>query len=257
MKVQILGAHALESVGTKFVSILIDGVLALDTGAITHSLSLSEQEKIKAFLLSHSHADHIEGLASLGMHAFITSTTIDVYGLPETITALKTHVFNNVIHPDFSRMPSAAKPSLRYHTITPGKTHNIEGYDVFACPVQHSVPTTGYQVTDKAGRSILYSGDTGPATISCWDNISPDIVILDCAASDRWLKKGPALGHMTPGLLKSGLTEFYHQKGRLPPVILIHMVPDEEEKIKEEVGEIARELNARIELGYEGMEFEL
>ena len=55
MKVKILGAHALESTETKFMSILVDGVLALDAGGLTSSLSLPSQEEIKAVLLTHSH----------------------------------------------------------------------------------------------------------------------------------------------------------------------------------------------------------
>jgi len=59
------------------MSILVD--VALDAGALASSLSLVAQEKIKAVLLTHSHLDHIMGLASLSMNAFLTGATVHVY----------------------------------------------------------------------------------------------------------------------------------------------------------------------------------
>ena len=259
MNIRILGAHALESTTTQFVSILVDGVLALDAGGLTQKLSLQEQEKIKAVLLTHSHADHIEGLAGLAMHAFLSNITIEVYAIADTITALTTHVFNSVIHPNFTRMPSPDKPALRFHTIKPNTTQNINDYSIFAFPVRHSVPSVGYQVTDQEGKSILYTGDTGPGLPSCWESISPSLLIVDCAVSDRWISGAPALGHMTPGLLKPELVKFRQGKGYLPPVVLVHMVPmlDEEKEIAKEAAQIAQELNTTIKLGYEGMEIDI
>ena len=109
MKVKILGAHGLESSKTKFMSILVDGVLALDAGALASSLSLSQQGKLKAILLTHSHADHIMGLASLSMHAFLIGATVEVYAIKDTIDAVTTHVFNGTIHPEFKRLTPSQK----------------------------------------------------------------------------------------------------------------------------------------------------
>ncbi len=48
MEVRILGAHSTEAKGLRMVSLLIDSVLALDAGGLTSSLSLSEQQKVRA-----------------------------------------------------------------------------------------------------------------------------------------------------------------------------------------------------------------
>ena len=62
---------------------------------------------------------------------------------------------------------------------------------------------------------------------------------------------------MTPALLKPELVDFRQQRGCLPPVVLIHMAPPLEREIREEAAEVARELDVKIELGYEGMEIEV
>ncbi len=177
MKVKILGAHALESTETKFMSILVDGVLALDAGGLTSSLSLPAQEEIKAVLLTHSHADHTMGLVGLSMHAFLIGTAVEVYAIKDTIDALTTHVFNGTVHPDFTRMPSIEKPALRFHPLETYKPQVIEDYTVLAFPVYHSVPAVGYQVSSGDGKSVLYSGDTGPGLPSHWEYIHPDLLI--------------------------------------------------------------------------------
>ncbi len=257
MKVRILGAHGLESERTRFVSILVDGVLALDSSALGSSLPLPAQEKIKAVLLTHPHLDHIMGLASLSMHAYLVGATVEVYATKDTVDALSTHVFNGVIHPTFTAMPSLEKPALRFHTLERHKPQTVYGYVVLALPVHHTVPAVGYQVTSGQGKSIFYSGDTGPGLASNWEHIHPDLLILDCAGSNKFSTQAPRIGHMTPALVKSELIEFRKQKGYLPPIILVHMAPPLENEIREEAGELVRQLNAKIDLGYEGMEVEV
>ena len=208
-------------------------------------------------MLTHSHADHIMGLVSLCMHAYLIGTTVEVYALKDTIDAITTHVFNGIIHPKFTEMPSSEKPALRFHIVEVYKPRNIDGYSSLAFPVYHTVPSVGYQVTSEDGKSVLYTGDTGPGLPSRWEDIHPDLLILDCGVSNRYSTQGSKLGHMTPELLKPELVEFRRQKGYIPRVVLVHMAPPFESEIKEEAAEVTKELDAKIDLGYEGMEIEV
>lgn len=257
MKIRILGAHGLESDRTRFMSILLDEVLAMDSGALASSLSLPAQEKIKAVLLTHSHLDHTMGLASLCMHAFLTGVTVEAYAINDTIDAILGHVFNGIIHPDFTAMQSGEKPVLRFHVLETYKPQKIEGYSILALPVHHAIPAVGYQVTSEGGKNIFYSGDTGPGLSSIWEHIHPDLLILDCGASNKLRAEALRAGHMSPALLKPELIEFRQQKGYVPDVILVHMAPLIESEIRREAARLARDLDAKIDLGYEGMEIEV
>ena len=68
MKIHILGAHNCESKDTKLTSLVIDGRLVLDAGGLTSGLSLSDQEQLKAVLLTHQHYDHVRDIMALAMN---------------------------------------------------------------------------------------------------------------------------------------------------------------------------------------------
>lgn len=259
MKIRILGAHGIDSRDTKFPSILIDDNMALDAGSLASGLSLREQRKVRAVLLSHSHLDHIQGIGALAMHFFTVGDTLDVYGIKDTIDALSKHVFNKLIQPDFTQMPSPRRPAVRLHTLEVYKHQVVEDYGILAVPTFHSIPSVGYEVTAGNGKSLFYSGDTGPGLSNCWQYVNPDLIIIDCAGPNTYTPHAPGLGHLTPQLLEKEFMEFLDVKGYLPPIILVHMSPlgDDAVKIAEEISELSADLNTSIQLGYEGMEFYL
>ncbi|UCH43884.1 MAG: MBL fold metallo-hydrolase [Dehalococcoidales bacterium] len=50
---------------------MVDNILALDAGAITSSLSLADQQKIQAILLTHQHYDHIRDIPTVAMNLYL------------------------------------------------------------------------------------------------------------------------------------------------------------------------------------------
>ena len=73
--------------------------------------------KIDHILISHSHLDHVLSIGLLAdsvmrERAVAERGPIQVHALPETLAALRTHIFNGVIWPDFTRLPSAEHPML-------------------------------------------------------------------------------------------------------------------------------------------------
>ena len=255
MEIHILGAHNLESAESRLVSLLIDDILALDAGSLTSSLSLPAQGNIKAILLTHYHFDHIRDIATLGLGTAYMSTT-KVYSTPLVLDTLSSHLINGKIYPRLAQWPSPESPSLKFHPMEPYQQEVIEGYEVMMLPVRHNVPTVGYRVTS-GGKSLFYSGDTGIGLSLCWPHLSPQLLIIELSGSNKWEAVMYEAGHLTPKSLKQELSEFQKLKGYLPRVVLIHMTPCLEDDIRDEVAQVAKELNADITLAYEGMRLSL
>ncbi|MDP6043413.1 MAG: lactamase, partial [Dehalococcoidales bacterium] len=138
-----------------------------------------------------------------------------------------------------------------------GKPVSIAGYVVLPVPVNHSVPTVGYQITSPDGKILFYTGDTGPGLAECWPQVSPQLLIIEVTAPDRYEEFGRKMRHLTPSLLREELISFRKVKGHLPPIVTVHMNPRQEEEIVIEIARLAEELKASITLAYEGQRLSL
>ena len=256
MNIRVLGAHNCESQNSKLVSLLVDGTLAIDAGALTSSLSLQDQQKLEAILITHSHYDHLRDIPTIAMNLQLNGGDINIHSIPSVYDALSTYLLNNDLYPNFFERPPE-NPILKFNAIEPHKTEQIEGYSILAIPVIHSVPAVGYQVTSPEGKTIFYTGDTGPGLAGCWEHISPQLLITEVTAPDRYEEYAKRVGHLTPGLLKQELLSFQKLKGYLPQTVLVHMNPGEEKEIEAEIVVVAEALNSSIALAYEGMEIHL
>ena len=252
MIIRFLGAHNAESRDTRLVSLLIDDVLAVDAGSLTSELSFSEQEKIKAILLSHGHYDHIRDIPAFAFNNL--SHTTKVFATPQTLKILSSHLIDGVIYPRFTKkIPFfLEKPSLKFVAIEPFNPMDIEGYRVVALPVNHTISTVGFEITSKDGKKVFYSGDTGSGLSALWEHISPNLIIVDVTFPNRLENRAKNSAHLCPKLLKKELMEFRRVKGYFPQVILIHLSPKLEEEIKGEVDEVSKELKLSIDIACEG-----
>ena len=256
MDIQVLGAHNCESQNSKCISLLIDDVLAIDAGGLTSSLSFAAQQKLKAILITHHHYDHIRDIPAIAMNLALQKTTINIYSTPAVYDALSTHLLNGTLYPKFLERPQG-KPTIKFTTIEQYEIEQIEGYSTLAVPVNHPVPTIGYQITSPDGKIVFYTGDTGPGLAECWAHVSPHLLFIDVTAPNRYEEFAKESGHLTPSLLEQELTSFQELKGYLPQVILVHMSPYLEEEIETEIAALAKVLNNSITLAYEGMRLHL
>jgi len=255
MKIRFLGAHNCETKDTRLVSLLIDDVLTIDAGSLTSSLSLEAQQKIKAVLLTHQHYDHVRDIPTLAMNLFLGGANTTIYSIPAVFEVLEKNLMDEVIYPDFRQKP-LDKPTISFSAIEPNKAQTILGYDVLAVPVKHGVPTVGYQL-GADGKTMFYTGDTGPGLAECWKSVSPQLLIIEVTASNRFTEWVAGGGHLTPSLLERELAEFRELKGYLPRVIIVHMNPNLEKDIAAEVAAVAKNLSASLPLAHEGMEINL
>ncbi len=256
MHIRVLGAHNCESQNSKLISLLIDDVLAIDAGALTSSLSFEAQQKIKAILLTHQHYDHIRDIPTIAMNFFLRQATINVYSIPPVYDALVTHLLDGELYPNFLQQPPQ-NPTIRFTIIESDKLLQIEGYSILAVPVNHSAPTVGYQVASPDGKAVFYTGDTGPGLAHCWQRVSPQLLIAEVTAPDKYKEWAAKSGHLTPSLLKQELTSFREFNGYLPQVVVVHMSPHLEKEIEAEIAAVGKALSSSITLAYEGMQLDL
>ncbi len=254
MKIKFLGAHNAESKDTKLISILIDDVLAIDAGSLASELSFSEQEKIKAILLTHGHYDHIRGVPSFAFNN--RNRTTKVFATSETLKILSTHLVDGIIYPRFTKkIPFfLEKPSLKYVALETFNPIIVEDYKVLPLPVNHTIRTVGFEITSKDGKKIFYTGDTGPGLSALWENITPNLLIVEVTFPDKLEDRAKNSAHLCPKMLKKELIEFHRVKEYYPQVILIHLSPKYEKEIKKEVDVIAKELKISISIASEGDE---
>ena len=253
MEVRIVGAHQCETANRRFTTILVDDVLAVDAGSLAGGMSLESQLRVQNVLLTHRHWDHVKDLAGYGYNLFCGHQTVTVYCTEEVRQAVSEYLLNPHVWMDFFNGPDPAHPVYRHTPVDPGTRFAVGPYQVLSVPVNHSVPATGYQIGDAAGRTVYYTSDNGPGCGQFWLAARPDVLITECTYSNVEAGAAARHGHLYPGALEEALVTFRDGRGYLPRVILVHVNPFFEERVAIEVAEVARRLNASIEVGREGL----
>jgi Cft2 family RNA processing exonuclease len=251
MIIRFLGTHNAESKGTRLVSFLIDDVLAVDAGSLVSELTFPEQKKIRAILLSHGHYDHIRAVPAFAFNN--SDRTTKVIATARTLEILSSHLIDGVVYPKFTSEASfLQKATIHLIPLEVFKSQNIEGHQVTALPVRHNLDGVGFEVTSGDGKTLFYTGDTGPGLSSVWSKISPQLIVTDLTWPNSLSDAAKDAGHLCPQMLKDELTEFRELNGYMPKVIAIHTSPQHEREIEQEVGEVARLLDTSIGIAKEG-----
>jgi len=254
MHVRILGAHQGESRDMRYMSILIDGRLAIDAGGLTTSLTLEEQLGIEAILITHQHFDHIKDLPMLA-HNLWDTKDINIYCTDPTREMLQKHIFNDEIWPKMDHDTPAGFKVL-YHRVVPDSRFDLIGYHLTAVPMVHTVPTVGYLV-EHSGKSVFYTADTRSDDEPSWVNIRPDLLIVETTMSNSADEDAYRFKHLTPVALRRELVAFHGKHGYYPRTVCVHINPRHEQQVHKELNALAKELGARITPAHEGMEIEV
>ncbi|MCK4862816.1 MAG: lactamase [Dehalococcoidales bacterium] len=256
MDIRILGAHNCETLTSRCVCFLIDDTLAIDAGSLTSSLSVQEQRRLNAVVITHQHFDHIRDIPGIALNLFRCGASIQIYSTATVCDIIETNLLNGKIYPRFHKIPET-KPTVHFNTIKPLEPQEVDGHNILAVPVNHFGATVGYQISDNQGRTIFYTGDTGPGLSDCWRHISPQLLMIEVTLPDECELFARETSHLTPHMLEQELISFRELKGYLPQVIAVHMDISLEPETKEEISAVARRLDIPITVAHEGMRLKI
>ena len=233
LAIRALGPYGGSAPGYRLTTFLLDGETALDAGCLTDALPLSAQRRVRRIILTHAHFDHIVSLPLLCDNLYGQHRPLEVLAPAPVLATLSRDVFNGRVWPDFTRLPSRARPTLMLRAIPEGKAFHAGSVSVTPFAVSHTVPAFGYVIA-KPGRSVLFSGDTRP-TDALWDAArrarNLKAIFLEISFSDAQAEVARASGHFTPRLVAQELAK---APARVP-IYLYHMKPPSFSRIRREV----------------------
>lgn len=246
MRIRVLGCSGGIGAGSRTSALLVDDDVLIDAGTGIGDLQLEEIASIRHVFLTHSHLDHVAGLPMLVDSVFDENfdKPLTVYAREETLRAIQDHLFNDVIWPNFAKLPSAEQPMLRYQVCSPGDTITINHRNFYAVDVMHTVPTLGYTVQNSGG-VFAVSGDTKtnetlwPVLNAC-DDLR--VLVIEVSFPDEMLQLANEAGHYCPSTLAADLERLDHE----PEIWLTGMKPGEEDRILEQVLDAAPDKNIKM-----------
>ncbi|MFK5915507.1 MAG: 3',5'-cyclic-nucleotide phosphodiesterase [Woeseiaceae bacterium] len=230
MELKVLGCSGGVGSRLRTTTLLIDDDILIDAGTGLGDLSLQAMSSIRHIFITHSHLDHITSIPFLVDTLFDSiQQPIIIHAQAETIDALKKHIFNNVIWPDFSKLPSQENPVMKYEVMTAGEVIEINHRKIEMIPVKHIVPGVGYRVESKTG-SFAFSGDTS-TNDTFWQALNKheklDVLLVESAFTNKDISLCHLSGHYCAELLGPDISKLKLK----PEVYISHNKPGAEGKI--------------------------
>jgi len=235
MKLRVLGCSGgIGGRHQRTTSFLVDHDILIDAGTGVGELSIAELAAIDHVFLTHAHLDHIAALPMMiDTVADRRDTPLTVYATKAVLDSLRQHIFNWAIWPDFSVVPSAEQPFMRYRQIDLAEAVSLGLRQISALPADHTVPAVGYRLDSGAG-SLVFSGDTGPCE-AFWQavNAIPNLrhLIVECAFPNHEQQLAELSKHYWPAGLADQLTKLT----RPCQIHISHLKPGQVETTMQEV----------------------
>lgn len=246
MKLRVLGCSGGIGGDLRTTSLLLDHDILIDAGTGVGDLSINEMAQIDHIFLTHSHMDHVASIP------FMVDTVgwmrnkrpLTLHATQETLQILKDHLFNWKLWPDFSQIPDAKSPMLRYEAMTLGSTATLDGRRITSLPANHVVPAVGYHL-DSGKASLVFTGDT-TTNDALWPMVNKianlKYLIIETALSDRERELAVISKHLCPSLLAGELAKLKST----PEIFITHLKPRESELIMEEIAMKVKERRPRM-----------
>lgn len=241
MQIRVLGCSGAIAKDCRTTSFLVDGDLLVDAGTGVGDLSLEQMAAVDDVLLTHSHLDHVAALPLMidAVASRRRGRPLRVHALRATIEALRAHVFNNVIWPDFANIPSTAEPFVTFHDIAVGQGLQLgsrRAKHIEVLPAVHTVPACGFAIRDAAGGPHwVYSGDT-ERNAPFWERVNAlevAMLVIETAFSNREQALARRSLHLSPATLADELAQI--APGREYAIYITHTKPAETEEIMSQI----------------------
>ena len=245
MILNVLGCSGSISVGCKTTAFLLDGDVLIDAGSGAGDLSMDALARVDHILVSHSHLDHILAIGLIAdsarrLRQSLGRGPIQVHALPETLAALRAHIFNGVIWPDFTRLPSAERPALVLVPFAVGDVLTLNGKCVEVLSAVHTVPAVGFAVEarEAPGQEPMwwvFTGDTGPNPL-LWERLRRmkiSHLVIETAFSDEERELARLSLHLCPSALGDELAQ-------LPGSVDVHITHIKPGDMNAVMGQIGR-----------------
>ena len=235
MKLEVLGCAGGIGGRERYTTCLrLDHDILLDAGTGITNLDLDQLAAIDHVFLTHSHLDHVAGLAMLVDTVLgRRDGPVVVHATEQVVAALKKHLFNWALWPDFTSIPSADHPVLRLAPFKPGATIDIDGRMVTSRPVDHTTGAVAYMV-HQSESGFLFTGDMC-STPDLWVELEDDKkiskVIVDCSFPNSESELAARSKHFCPQALLADIGAVTREI----EFLIYHLKPGQEELIMEEL----------------------
>lgn len=236
VKIEVLGCSGGIGAGLKTTCLLVNDQWLIDAGTGVELLTHEQIKTLKGVFLTHAHMDHI---CCLPMLLPIVNqqreVPFTVYARTEVIEALQQHVFNEILWPDFTQIPTPETSNIRFEALTEGVTRTFAELSVTPFPVKHPTPAVGY-ILDSGESSLAFTGDCHDSP-AFWQRLSQQKglsqVLVDISFSNDYQTVADISGHYTAAGLARDLAEWPATVAK-PIIGVSHLKPGFEEKILEE-----------------------
>jgi len=240
MNIRVLGCSGAIAAGYKTTAFLLDDDVLIDAGTGVGDLPLDALARIDHILVTHSHLDHVLSIPLLAdsvlrIRAAAKRPPIQIHALPQTLEALRKHIFNGIIWPDFTRLPDAENPVISLHPFEVGQQLDLGGRTVEVLSAEHTVPAVGFAVDGggEAGQWV-FTGDTGPNP-ALWKRLAQIKVahlVIETAFRDEEHQLANVSRHLCPAALGRELANL----GGSVDVHITHIKPGEIDAVMTEIG---------------------
>lgn len=232
MKIRVLGGDGGIAPGLRTTSFLINDRILIDAGASATALSISRQESIDYVIISHPHIDHIKDLPFMVDNIFgAREKPMCIVSIPPVIAHLKKHLFNDILWPDFSRIPTKKNPTIVYKPVK--ERIKIDDLTIRMYSVNHPCNAVGFILEDANG-AVTITGDTGPTEL-IWQKTNSTkrlkAIFTEISFPTEQEAVANLSGHFTPKTFREELRKIHANV----PLYIYHLKPRFNQTLHQEI----------------------